>query len=77
MLVEIWDTQGPRCYLNVAHPMPLFLVRTPRTKCYQPLSTTPEGAETFRLYAILDHESRRMDPVYILLKPSGEPCHAQ
>lgn len=86
MVVEVWDEQGPRCYVDLAHPLPplLQLPVKQRGVVFAPAgipettTTTvyPILTETFQLFAIHDHELRSLTPVYVKLNDAGVPCLA-
>lgn len=76
MVVEVWDGQGPRCYLDVPHPMPRYLARLVDAKCYYPLENdSSAAAEVFALTPLVNHALRTMHPVYVKLNEQGVPCH--
>ena len=82
MLIEVWDSQGPRCYLDVTSPPPMYLGRLSwQPMCYHPLSqpaaiqlSSLTNAESFQLHAIRNDEARTIEPVYLKLTAQGVPC---
>ena len=85
MLVEVWDEQGPRQYVDLPQPLPTLLTIPSKQRAPQLVpvqdgtvissdSTNFEACDTFRLFAIRDDVLKMLTPVYVKLQEDGHPC---
>lgn len=82
MQVEVWDELGPRCYVELSHPLPTIITLPVKQRGAVLVTAGGPRRQTllsplqdrFQLYALHDHDLRMLTPVYVRLREDGTSC---